>query len=117
MTQERYRIRLAPILLALTSVSLARAADIAGLQQMFDGAMRPDVAVQTLSHSEQLLPVRVVRRDGPARLLPKSAKAFPQIRYEDHGRRVDLYDYLAINRVAGGMVVYNLGDGFLYNTT
>jgi CubicO group peptidase (beta-lactamase class C family) len=107
MTQDRYRIRLAPILLALTSISLARAADIAGLQQMFDGAMRPDVAVQTLSHSEQLLPVRVVRRDGPARPLPKSAKAFPQIRYEDHGRRVDLYDYLAINRVAGMLVLKN----------
>lgn len=107
ITQYRYRTSLGPILLALLSISVACAADIAGLQQMFDGAMRPEVAVQTLSHSEQLLPVRIVRRDGPARPLPKSAKAFPQIRYEDRGRRVDLYDYLAINRVAGLLVLKN----------
>ena len=107
MTLHLCRMRLAPILLALLSISVARAADIAGLQQLFDGAMRPEVAVETLSHSERLLPVRIVRRAGSARVLPKSAKAFPQIRYKDHGRRVDMYDYLAINRVAGLLVLKN----------
>jgi CubicO group peptidase (beta-lactamase class C family) len=109
-----------PLLLALLQISSSRAADVADLQQLYDGAMLPDLEVRTLSHTEDLLPVRVVRRAGTVRPLPRRAGAFPTIRYEDHGRRVDLYDYLATNRVAGILVIkdgatafedYELGAG------
>jgi CubicO group peptidase (beta-lactamase class C family) len=120
MVRNQCAALLAALLLALLSIGQARAAEIAGLQQMFDGAMLPDVAVESFSHSDKLLPVRVVHRGGPARALPRRVKPFPEIRYEDHGRHVDLYDYLAINRVAGLLVLkdgqiafedYELGTG------
>lgn len=108
------------ILLALASTNQARATDIAGLQQMYDGAVLPDVSVATLSHTERLLPVRTVHRGGSVRPLPRRAKPFPKMHFEDHGRSFDLYDYLAINRVAGLLVLkdgeialedYELGIG------
>jgi len=104
----------------LIRIGPACAGDIADLPQMYDGAMAPDLAVRTLSHTERLLPVRSVRRAGPVRPLPRRAQPFPQIRYQDHGRSVDLYDYLATNRVAGILVLkdgkialedYELGTG------
>jgi len=109
-----------PILLALMQIGESRAADVAGLQQMYDGAMLPGVAVSTLAHTERLLPVRTVHRAGAVRPLAKRAQPFPEIRYADHGRTIDLYDYLATNRVAGILVLkdgkiafedYELGIG------
>jgi CubicO group peptidase (beta-lactamase class C family) len=105
MFRHRRYFFFAPILLALLSISQARAPDIAGLQQMYDGKMLPDVAVATLSHTERLLPVRVVHRGTSARSLRRRAKPFPEIHFEDHGRSFDLYDYLATNRVAGLLVL------------
>ena len=92
-------------LLTLMSTGEAAAAKVAGLRQMYDGAMLPDVAVESFSHTENLLPVRVVHRGGSARPLPMRTKAFPKIQFADHGRTVDLYDYLAANRVAGLLVL------------
>jgi CubicO group peptidase (beta-lactamase class C family) len=112
--------RLAVILVALISSNQGRATDIAGLQQMYDGTVLPDVVVATLSHSERLLPVRTVHRGGSVRPLPKSTKPFPKMHFEDHGHDFDLYDYLAINRVAGLLILkdgeivledYELGIG------
>lgn len=93
--------------LALTAPTLAapKAPPLSPLPQMFDGAMRPDVAVATFSHSDQLLPVRTVPRAGPVREFPRSDAPFPAIRFEDRGRSFDLYDYLALNRVAGLLVI------------
>jgi CubicO group peptidase (beta-lactamase class C family) len=87
---------------------------------MYDGTVLPDVVVATLSHSERLLPVRTVHRGGSIRPLPRSTKPFPKMHFEDHGHDFDLYDYLAINRVAGLLILkdgeivledYELGIG------
>jgi hypothetical protein len=112
--------RLAVILVVLTSTNQAGATDIAGLQQMYDGTVLPDVSVATLSHTERLLPVRTMHRGGAVRPLPKSTKPFPKMHFKDHGHDFDLYDYLAINRVAGLLILkdgeialedYELGIG------
>jgi len=105
MMPRRVSAPVVSILLAFVAARLALAAGVGSLRQMYDGAMLPDVAVATLSHTERLLPVRVVHRGGPARALPKRVKAFPEIRFEDHGRSFDLYDYLSSNRVAGLLVL------------
>ncbi len=90
------------------------------MPQMFDGAMRPDLAVATFSHSDRLLPTRMVRRAGPVSPLPKSDRALPPIIIEDGAGRYALTDYLAVNRVAGMLVLkdgkvvledYELGTG------
>ncbi len=120
MLRHQYMVFFAPILLALTASGQDRGGDIAGLQQMYDGKMSPDVAVATFSHTECLLPVRIVHRGESARPLPRRVKPFPEIRFEDHGKSFDLYDYLASNRVAGLLVLkdgeiafedYELGIG------
>lgn len=105
MIRDRTSALLAPILVALMSTGQACAADIVGLQQMYDGSMLPDDAVATFSHTERLLPVRIIHHGRSARLLPRRAKPFPEIRFQDHGRSFDLYDYLATNRVAGLLVL------------
>ena len=88
-------------------VGWAAAADIAGLQQMYDGAMLPDVEVATFTHTERLLPVRSAHRGGSVRTLSRRAQPFPIIHFEDHGHRFDLYDYLSTNRVAGLLILKN----------
>ena len=105
MMLHRFSVLMASNLLAFVATSHALAAEVAALRQMYDGAMLPDVAVATLSHTERMLPVRVVHRGGPVRVLPRRTKAFPEIRFEDHGRNFDLYDYLSSNRVAGLLVL------------
>jgi CubicO group peptidase (beta-lactamase class C family) len=108
------------LLLALMPISQSGASTVAGLRQMYDGAMLPDDAVASFSHTEQLLPVRVVHRAGAVRPLPKRAQAFPKILFMDHGHSYDIFDYLAANRVAGLLVLkdgevafedYELGTG------
>jgi CubicO group peptidase (beta-lactamase class C family) len=98
---------LATALLPVVWSGQAHVADIAGLRQMYDGAVLPDVEVATFSHTEHLLPVRVVHHGESAPLIPKSAKPFPPIHFSDNGHRYDLYDYLATNRVAGILVLKN----------
>jgi CubicO group peptidase (beta-lactamase class C family) len=111
-------------LAAISALTVAAAREpeppIATMPQMFDGAMRPDVAVATFSHSDRLLPTRTVRRAGPISALPKRAAPFPAIKFQDRGYSYDLNDYLAINRVAGLLVIkdgeialedYELGAG------
>ncbi len=111
---------IALLLLTIMSSSRSGAATVAGLRQMYDGAMLPDDAVASFSHTEQLLPVRVVHRGGAVRQLARRAQAFPKIQFMDHGHSYDIFDYLAANRVAGLLVLkdaqiafedYELGTG------
>src|ERR1700682_4947449 len=109
----------------LTLVSLswgiqASAEDIAGLRQLYDGAMLPGVEVATFSHADKLEPVRVVHRGKSSQALAKRTKPFPPIHFDVEGHHFDLYDYLATNRVAGMLVLkdgeiafedYELGIG------
>jgi len=120
MIRFRCSTLLALLLVAISSINQAQETGIAGLRQMYDGEVFPGVSVATLSHTDRLLPVRIVPRGGSVRKLPQSAKPFPTVRFEDHGHTFDLYDYLAINRVAGLLILkdgevvledYELGIG------
>jgi CubicO group peptidase (beta-lactamase class C family) len=100
-------IPLGLILVALTSTNPARATDIAGLRQLYDGTMLPGVEVATFSHSEKLQPVRVVHRGKSSQPLPKGVRPFPSIHFDNQGHHFDLYDYLATDRVAAMLVLKN----------
>jgi CubicO group peptidase (beta-lactamase class C family) len=97
---------------------------IAGARQVFDGAMLPGVEVNTFSHSDKLFPVNIVKRGGAVRPFAQASEALQskvrQVHFEAQGRRFDLYDYLAFDRVAGLMILkdgkvamenYELGTG------
>lgn len=79
----------------------------ADLRQMCDGLMRPEVAVATFSHSEQLLPSAIVKRGKSVRALPTSKTPLTNVQFEVGNRKYDLFDYLALNRVAGLLVLKN----------
>jgi CubicO group peptidase (beta-lactamase class C family) len=96
------------------------AQEAADARQMFDGAMLPDVAVKTLAASDKMFPVRVVRRGGEVRKLPASNVPLKNVRFEAGGKSYDLFDYMALNRVTGLLVLkdgrvafedYELGIG------
>jgi CubicO group peptidase (beta-lactamase class C family) len=76
-------------------------------RQMFDGAMRPQDAVNTLENSDRLFPVREIKRGGSVRALPVSKMPLQNVRFEVNGKHYDLYDYLALNRVVGLLVLKN----------
>ncbi len=82
--------------------------------------MRPELEVETLSHSEFLYPSGEVSRGSEVNPLPNAEGPFPAIQFADRGHTYDLYDYLADNRVAGLLVLkdgkialedYELGAG------
>ena len=107
-------ISLAAVLLLPVSLPVAaQHADtpqkLAGARQVFDGAMLPDVEVNTFSHSDKLFPVNIVKRGGAVRPFAMASETLQskarQVHFEARGRRFDLYDYLAFDRVAGLMVL------------
>jgi CubicO group peptidase (beta-lactamase class C family) len=102
------------------SVRSAAAQEAANARQMFDGTMLPEIAVKTLAASDKMFPVRVVRRGGEVRKLPASDVSLKNVRFEAGGKSYDLFDYMALNRVTGLLVLkdgrvafedYELGIG------
>lgn len=94
------------VVLGLAIVHLTAQAP-ADIRQMCDGNMRPDVAVATFEHSDVLLPVRIVPRGRNVQLLRPANSPLRNVRFEANGRQYDLFDYLALNRVAGLLVLKN----------
>lgn len=95
------------IVLVALAASVAAQSKISSLRSMYDGTLLPDAQVEVLSHTERLLPARIVRHGQAGPALRKREQPFPDIRFEDHGRKFDLYDYLSSNRVAGILVFKN----------
>jgi CubicO group peptidase (beta-lactamase class C family) len=71
--------------------------------------MLPDVEVNTFSHSDKLFPVNIVKRGGAVRPFAQASEKMQskvrQIHFDVQGRRFDLYDYLAFDRVAGLLIL------------
>ncbi len=95
------------LILAAANIVPAPAQEMATARQVYDGAMRPDVEVKTFAHSDELFPVRVVERGNATRKLPKAKTPLQNVQFEAGGKRYDLFDYLALNRVAGLLVMKN----------
>jgi len=82
---------------------------LAGARQVFDGRMLPGVEVNTFSHSDTLFPVNVVRRGGVVQQFAPASEELQarvrNVRFKSEGQDVDLYDYLAEDRVAGLLIL------------
>lgn len=112
--------RRAALALALTAVTLlpaiGAAADyphahepIADPRQLYDGALTPDLAVNTFRNIERLFPTRRIARGGAVKALLSAPRPLAQLAFVSRGRRWDLYDYLAVNRIAGLLVLKDGG--------
>src|SRR5215467_12030452 len=95
------------LVLSAVSIGSATAQEMAGVRQVYDGTMRPDLEVKTFAHSDELFPVRVVERGRPAQALPKAKTSLRNVYFEAGGKHYDLFDYLALNRVAGLLITKN----------
>lgn len=92
-------------LLTGLAITALPAQNLADPHQMCDGAMRPDVEVHTFAHTEAMFPTRTVLRGNKVRQLPARHLSLTNVRFEIGGKKYDLYDYLALNRVAGLLVL------------
>ncbi len=80
---------------------------IGSVRSMYDGALTPDLAVQTFRNIDRLFPTRRVPHGTKVQPLPLAPHPLGAVHFSSHGRTWDLADYLAVNRVAGLMVLKN----------
>jgi CubicO group peptidase (beta-lactamase class C family) len=86
--------------------------EIGTVEQVYDGHLKPDLAVSTFRNIDRLFPTRTVEAGGEPRELPESDTRLDNISVEVGERTYDLYDALALNSVTGlivlkdGAVVY-----------
>ncbi|WP_313135506.1 serine hydrolase domain-containing protein [Paracoccus jeotgali] len=107
------QLLLAVSLLALTVPGLARAQDyphadepIGTVEQIYDGHLTPDLAVSTFRNIDRLFPVRVIEAGDNPSPLPEAPQDLPSmVSFEIDGKGYDLYDFLALDNVAGLIVL------------
>jgi CubicO group peptidase (beta-lactamase class C family) len=75
------------------------------IRAVLDGHMRPDEEVRAFERSERLYPYRRVLRGKATQRLSYRESRLKSISFESDGRRYDLFDYLAQDRVAGLLVL------------
>ena len=92
---------------ATTITTPPGAETIGSVRDLYDGALLPDLQASTLRHVDHLFPTRVVARGANVHALPVSSRPWPVIGFDDGGHRWDLFDYLALNRVSGLLVLQN----------
>ena len=80
---------------------------IGTVQQVYDGTLMPDMVVSTFRNIERLFPTRVVRKGSHVHPLPASERQLTNVQFTSDGIQYDLYDYVALNRVAGLLVLKN----------
>jgi CubicO group peptidase (beta-lactamase class C family) len=90
----------------LTQQTGAGAAETIGtVTQVYDGALTSDVQVHTFRHIDRLFPVRVVKHGPNVLALPRAAKPLTKVEFSSAGKRYDLIDYMALNRVTALLVL------------
>ncbi|MEB2843998.1 serine hydrolase [Rhizobiales bacterium RZME27] len=111
-------VRIAP---AFTAIALLAGAQTAGaeeayphakekigtVEQIYDGALTPDLAVSTFRNVDRLFPTRTIKAGGRASELSKSENELGKVSLEVDDETYDLYDYLALNQVSGLIVLKN----------
>jgi len=80
---------------------------IGTVQQVYDGALLPDLQVNTFRNIDRLFPTRTVKHGNRAYPLPSSDTPLKNFQFKSDGKDYDLYDYLSLNRVSGLLVIKN----------
>jgi CubicO group peptidase (beta-lactamase class C family) len=78
---------------------------IGTVRQVYDGALTPDLAVNTFRNIDRLFPSRIIAHGDKVYPLPAAARQLTQLRFVSRGKHWDLFDYLAVNRVAAILVL------------
>jgi len=78
---------------------------IGTVRQVYDGALMPDIQVNTFRNIERLFPTRAVKRGKRVYPLPVSNTPLQNVHFQSGGKSYDLYDYVSLNRVSGLLVI------------
>lgn len=107
----RSSLLLAASALAVASAARAETAyphaqePIGGIRRLYDGALTPDLTVNTLRNIDRLFPTRSVARSDHPRPFTRSDRQITQVTFTADGKSYDLFDYLALNRVSGMLIL------------
>lgn len=78
---------------------------IGTVRQVYDGALFPDIQVNTFRNIDRLFPTRTVRAGGSTSVLPQRKEQLQNFRFVSREKEYDLYDFLSLNRVSGIVVI------------
>ena len=85
---------------------------IGNVRQVYDGALMPDIQVNTFRNIDRLFSTRTVEHGSTVYPLPWSAEPLTSLTFESDGETYDLFDYVSLNRISGliaikdGQIVY-----------
>lgn len=78
---------------------------IGTVRQMYDGALTPEMAVNTFRNIDRLFPTRAVAHGAHPKPLPIAETPLGPLPFHDGTKSYDLEQYLDLNRVAGLLVL------------
>lgn len=78
---------------------------IGTVRQIYDGALFPDIQVNTFRNIDRLFPTRIVHAGDSSSTLPQRKEQLQNFRFVSRDKEYDLYDFLSLNRVSGIVVV------------
>lgn len=87
---------------------------IGTVRQIYDGALSPELAVNTYRNIDRLFPTRTVEPGGTPSALPAAAARLTQVNFTVSAARYSLADFMSVNRVAGLLI---LKDGKIVHET
>ncbi|MEM0952601.1 MAG: serine hydrolase [Pseudomonadota bacterium] len=98
----------------VASCAVAMAADpyphahenIGEVRALYDGLLDPQLLINTARNTDRLFPTRTVESSDDVRPLPAKSEPFTYFQYTGDGDTYDLFDYLAIGRVSGLLVLH-----------
>src|SRR5712692_4052777 len=78
---------------------------IGTVRQIYDGALPPELAVNTFRNIDRLFPTRLISRASRPWPLPPAATPLAHVHFTDRGTPHDLENYLELNRVSALLVL------------
>ena len=79
--------------------------EIGQVRKLYDGTLYPDIQINTCRNIDRLFPTRVIARGGVSQPLPIRSTQLENVEFSVGETSYDLYDYIALNRVTGTLVV------------
>ncbi|HEY0236368.1 MAG TPA: serine hydrolase [Afipia sp.] len=74
-------------------------------QDLYDGHLTPDLTANTLRNVDRLFPTRTIAPSAHPKVFAPSEKQITQVKFNVGDRPYDLFDFLAVNRVSGLIIL------------
>lgn len=78
---------------------------ISSVQNIYDGTMLPDLAVNTFRNIDRLFPTRTIKAGKKPSKLEKADKPLGKVEFTYKEAKYDLYDFVALNNVTAMLVL------------